>query len=434
MGESEHKSKKSLEISERNDWILLWIIDAPIIIIIAILCHILVSLGGYLALVPIEIFTFQALTQYFHRFICPEAFPPPYIRKYMIVDVAMALTSFGIRFARKFSNIFFIYVVCNCFLIMMMYFIMFPLPFYKMYVSYNLNPIRALKKPRNLVISFGCGIPFAAVGFVTDIPPSILGTMFILGVTSICTHVGIMILRGQKNEDRELQASIQILFCLIGAGGVIVGSAFWWTVHKWLEYRYTVIIGFFMIQAFGVMIFALLFEIVDLLSDRTNKHLLQLVVLPVQFFQEFAISFIFVDADPISEPFLFLPLLILVIFIDLSIESGLLYELYSRKVKGLTSEKRVAIYLAKKHQFIWQKIYAEPVATIAILFMTFIEFQLGDTFGINIISNFTSKRPSLGVMVGYIILLLVELATGQIGSYLLKQRMDRIRDDLHVDA
>ena len=72
---------------------------------------------------------------------------------------------------------------------------------------------------------------------------------------------------------------------------------------------------------------------------RTRRYLIHFVVFPIQFYQEFAISIVFFDVDPISLPVRFTVLLVVEATFDFIVESGIFFEFYFRKLKfGVDNE------------------------------------------------------------------------------------------------
>eukprot|EP00468_Gymnochlora_sp_CCMP2014_P001064 CAMPEP_0167740344 /NCGR_PEP_ID=MMETSP0110_2-20121227/221_1 /TAXON_ID=629695 /ORGANISM="Gymnochlora sp., Strain CCMP2014" /LENGTH=191 /DNA_ID=CAMNT_0007624219 /DNA_START=945 /DNA_END=1520 /DNA_ORIENTATION=- len=170
-----------------------------------------------------------------------------------------------------------------------------------------------------------------------------------------------------------------------------------------------------------------------MVSDRASKHLLSIPVFSLQLFMEMSVSLIFVEADVLSQPISFCLLLLLVILVDLGMTSGFIAEMHCRYIKGIKNESGVALYMAKKHQLIRQKMFAEPVAAISVLLMTIVETFFGENLGVNYISDFTGEKTKFGVLLGYLILIAVEVGLNSYGSRLLHKRMERMRSAVWME-
>ncbi|GAB5361998.1 hypothetical protein AAMO2058_000760400 [Amorphochlora amoebiformis] len=158
----------------------------------------------------------------------------------------------------------------------------------------------------------------------------------------------------------------------------------------------------------------------------TNNHQPQLLFFPLQAFQEFAMAILFVDGTPLDRPWTFFGILILVMTFDIALESGLMHDLYFTHVMGVQTPTQKAVHFAKRYQYIAQKMFIEPVATISVFFMVIFEHLTAEKMGLGPI---ISKSNSVGLMVGYSIVLVSELLIGRIGIFLLEHRLLRIKQD-----
>jgi len=223
---------------------------------------------------------------------------------------------------------------------------------------------------------------------------------------------------------------------IIGAGSLGFPFAFSITfarLHKGLGANYHPVMGYLFLLALTSFGFYAYAYFIDLVTDRPSKHLLSISMFSLQLFTEISVSLIFVEADVISQPISFALLLLLVILVDLGLTSGFLYEMYCRHIKRIQSESGVAIYMAKKHQLIKQKMFAEPVAAASVALMTIVETFGGEKLNVSFISDFTGEKTKLGVLYGYCILIAVELSLNSYGSRLLQQRMERVRTSVWME-
>mmetsp|Transcript_16926 Transcript_16926/g.25409 ORF Transcript_16926/g.25409 Transcript_16926/m.25409 type:complete len:416 (+) Transcript_16926:1-1248(+) len=229
----------------------------------------------------------------------------------------------------------------------------------------------------------------------------------------------------------KLQRRTLAIIFSAGGGSIFtfLSTLLFVSIHRIMGPSYSPLYGYIFLQIITNGLMMLMVELFDMLEDRPNKHLVQLLMLPLQFFLELAVSIVFVDANPLTSPVQFSILLLLVVLVDLATETGALHENYYKAIKKDQSKRGRAIYLAKKHQLIKQKMFAEPLATFSILLMTFTEY-----FSQGKISLFGHRSGSrAGIMIGYGILIGVELVLGRIGTHQLSIRMGRMREKVSTE-
>ncbi|GAB5354099.1 hypothetical protein AAMO2058_000090600 [Amorphochlora amoebiformis] len=238
-----------------------------------------------------------------------------------------------------------------------------------------------------------------------------------------------------------LGASISLSF-------VILISRFFWVFKLTLDETnsYNAIYGFlFLIVLTGLGIMYVVFAI-DLLAPwNRNDHLTQLALFPLQFFLEFELSILFVDATPLNEPEIFCPLLLLIFLDHVVVDSGYAHEVYCdvttaisnwmtvpTDAESLSSDEDVILkaeFFGAKHQLIVQKIFSETVSTLCIFFMSIIEISAREQLGGGILSRSQSK--SVGLIVGYALKFVVSMVSWVISKRLLTKRILRVKSKLH---
>ncbi|GAB5371596.1 hypothetical protein AAMO2058_001593800 [Amorphochlora amoebiformis] len=163
----------------------------------------------------------------------------------------------------------------------------------------------------------------------------------------------------------------------------------------------------------------------------------QLALFPLIFYPQFAVSILFVDANPIDSPGFFFGMLTVVSLYDLLVESGWLYDIWFELVKTDKSPIRKAIYMGKKYEYLRQKVFAEQIATTSALFMTIVEYSIGPVLRVNMLADYSeettnTKANTPGTIVGYIVVIFVEICLSQfVTQYLLQRRMKRVKNNLN---
>eukprot|EP00468_Gymnochlora_sp_CCMP2014_P002784 CAMPEP_0167749136 /NCGR_PEP_ID=MMETSP0110_2-20121227/5231_1 /TAXON_ID=629695 /ORGANISM="Gymnochlora sp., Strain CCMP2014" /LENGTH=529 /DNA_ID=CAMNT_0007634239 /DNA_START=189 /DNA_END=1778 /DNA_ORIENTATION=- len=120
-----------------------------------------------------------------------------------------------------------------------------------------------------------------------------------------------------------------------------------------------------------------------------------------QFFQEFAVSALFIDTGGLSWEFAVL--LAMVVAYDFFTETGLIYEK--------------------------QKVFAEAFATPTLLAILLYEHTLGNRYGFSIVTRSVDDDFNFGqTMISYLILIVVEIIMGMINSRIFDNRLLRFRN------
>mmetsp|Transcript_14078 Transcript_14078/g.21351 ORF Transcript_14078/g.21351 Transcript_14078/m.21351 type:complete len:577 (+) Transcript_14078:26-1756(+) len=153
-----------------------------------------------------------------------------------------------------------------------------------------------------------------------------------------------------------------------------------------------------------------------------------------QFFQEFAVSALFIDSGGLSWQF---PILLtLVVLFDFITESGFLYEHYYTLFKSDQSPKSRALYLGRKYLLMKQKVFAEAFAAPSILAIVLFEYLISDRIGYSLVTRTKEKNGfvddnfnAVSTVISYAILLVAEVSTGMINSHFFDQRLLRLRNE-----
>eukprot|EP00465_Bigelowiella_longifila_P001209 CAMPEP_0185282600 /NCGR_PEP_ID=MMETSP1359-20130426/67363_1 /TAXON_ID=552665 /ORGANISM="Bigelowiella longifila, Strain CCMP242" /LENGTH=394 /DNA_ID=CAMNT_0027878161 /DNA_START=1033 /DNA_END=2214 /DNA_ORIENTATION=- len=171
----------------------------------------------------------------------------------------------------------------------------------------------------------------------------------------------------------------------------------------------------------------LVWELVAIIRKK-HRGVFELPLFSLQFFQEFAVHSQLLLVDFFSPAFFII--LLVIAFNDVLVKSGVLYENYYRFMKSDKSPHGMAIYMAKKYQFIRQKVFAQGFVTPLLLLMLLAEYAFGDKIGFTLIKSSKQIKENSkleGYMIGYTIALVMTVLTSWLGNIFLNRRMDRLR-------
>mmetsp|Transcript_18150 Transcript_18150/g.27238 ORF Transcript_18150/g.27238 Transcript_18150/m.27238 type:complete len:566 (-) Transcript_18150:109-1806(-) len=415
--------------NERNDWLSISLIDTPIIICITGGLFFMAGFLGIKPLGPIYIFATHTLFLALQKLGAVEdILSPNHMYQYTYLPAISAICkALELILSLNLGPLSPYEIVARIVRTLSTVASLFFIPYYSLEKD-QASLLKLLKDPLYII-----ALLVIASGVSALVMSDVLGT-----VASVLTAISaipfmifsVVIVAWQKRRPNSTKSQVlcMVLTVSISGAGAQIFAVIFIGIQRAMGKLYDPIIGFICVFVNKTLLVIYVNEMMSLAEDRTNEHLRQLFLLLVQLFSELAISIIFGQADLFASPGTFFLLLSLVSIVDLAVESGVLYELWSRKCKKLQTEKEVAIYLGKKYQFIRQKMFVEPLATVVMLLMTTIEAAFGKKLGISIIRNYTGKASSLGNIIGYIVLLIVEVALGQLASRFLKKRMKRIRE------
>mmetsp|Transcript_7886 Transcript_7886/g.19325 ORF Transcript_7886/g.19325 Transcript_7886/m.19325 type:complete len:508 (+) Transcript_7886:822-2345(+) len=219
-----------------------------------------------------------------------------------------------------------------------------------------------------------------------------------------------------------------MLAVIIGSAGPFVVLQVWRIAEEFNE-DYSAIVGLTSIYVVTAVSQIIMGELNDLIV-RSNREMFELPMFALQFFQEFAVNTHFLDAKR-AFSIEFFALVSLVAAMDVLVETGFLYEWYYKLLKSDRSYRGRAIYMSKKYQFIRQKIFAENFANIGLLIMAFLEYFFSKDLHFSLIrkaGGFETNHEFRNALIGYTIVVCVEVITGNVCTMLLHLRMMRIRN------